>query len=68
MPRYLPEPEAGIDPDTAGAKSPEVKAVIAVSELSIVEAALAATQNQNRGQALIQICQAYLDAEGQYNI
>lgn len=59
---------AGESHSGLGAKSPEVKAVIAVSELSIVEAALAATQNPNRGKALVQICQAYLDAERQLNI
>jgi lysozyme family protein len=39
-----------------------VKVALFVPDLAIVEQALAATGQRNRGEALVQICQAFLDA------
>jgi hypothetical protein len=38
-----------------------VRPVIAVSEVAVVERALAATGHANRGQAFVAVCRAYLD-------
>jgi len=44
-----------------------IKAVISVFELQIVERALSATQEKNRGTALSIICQAFLNSIGETN-
>ncbi len=39
----------------------QIKAVLYVNELDVFEAAILATGNENRGQALLEICQHYID-------
>ena len=52
-----------------GEKSAQIKPVLYVEEISIFERALRATGETNRGKAIIQVCQAYLEqTEGQLDI
>lgn len=45
----------------------QIKAVLYSDQVETLERAILATGEQNRGKALIQICEAYLDATGQFN-
>lgn len=45
----------------------QIKAVIYSDQVDILERAILATGEQNRGRALIQICEEYLDAAGQFD-
>lgn len=47
---------------------PLVKVVLLCPDLAIVESALAATGNKNRGEALKEICESYLSEKGQLDI
>lgn len=49
-------------------KSPDVKVVVAVPDLRTVEAALRETGFENRGAALVEVCNFYLSEKGQPNI
>ncbi len=42
-------------------KAEQVKAVFTVEQIAVVERAIKATGEKNRGEALVEICQAYLD-------
>lgn len=42
-------------------KAAQVKAVFTVEQVAVVERAIRATGEKNRGEALVEICQAYLD-------
>lgn len=60
--------EASKNPDgilTKGA--PVVKAVIAVSDMNLIERALAASGAQSRGDALLNICRVFLHEKGQHD-
>lgn len=47
-----------------GDKRKQIKPVLYVDELATFEQAITATGNPNRGHAIIEICQDYLDAKG----
>lgn len=51
---------------TSGSKL--VKALFSVTELHLIEQAITATGNINRGAALTSICQQYLDEKRQFNL
>lgn len=45
----------------------QIKAVLYSDQVETLERAILATGEQNRGKAIIQICEAYLDATGQFD-
>lgn len=47
--------------------APVVKAVVAVSDMNLVERALAASGAQSRGDALLNICKVFLHEKGQHD-
>lgn len=48
----------------SGPSQQSVKAILVVDQIAIVERALAATGEAQRGKALVAVCEAYLDAQG----
>jgi hypothetical protein len=48
-----------------GSKAAQIKPVLYADQVQVFEQALRATGNKNRGEALIQICQAYLDGNSE---
>ena len=46
-------------------KQRQIKIVVYVENLPVVEQALRATGRRNRGEALTEICQAYLDKQAE---
>jgi hypothetical protein len=44
-----------------------VKMVVYPPQVAVIERAIVATGNRNRGEALVEICEAYLNAEGQFD-
>jgi len=45
----------------------QVRPVLYPVQVSLLEKALALTENMNRGEALMEICQAYVETKGQFN-
>lgn len=52
---------------TLGDKNRQIKAVLYSDQIDILERAILATGERNRGAALIQICEAYLSETGQFD-
>ncbi len=55
------------DSRSLGDAKRQIKAVLYSDQVETLERAILATGEQNRGKALVQICEAYLDATGQFN-
>jgi len=51
-----------------GDKRKQIKAVLYIDQLHIFEEAIQATGSVNRGDAITEICQAYIDAKGQFDV
>lgn len=64
----LTEPVNQSEDRKLGDKRKQIKPVLYVDELATFEKAITATGNPNRGHAIIQICQDYLDAKGQLDL